>query len=581
MDRIVTSLVEDLLNVQEIPFDSPDKDFERFVNYCIVSKEYNKSFDIEDTLTGVGDDTGIDGLAIIVNGQLVEHKEDIEFFLESNNFLEAIFIFIQAKTSNDFDSSEMNSFAFGVKDFFAEKPKLRRNDEIQNFADISDFLFSKAPKFKDNPRCKLYYVTNGSWLADKNNLAIVSSATEELTNTNLFSSVEFEPLGAKEISKLYRQTKHTISTSFVFTNKVVLPDLPNITESYFGIIPISEFKKILIDENNNLRNVFYDNVRDFQGIGNPVNKNISDTLNGDNPELFMVLNNGVTIVASSLKTSGNKFTIKDYQIVNGCQTSNVLFNYIKENEFDNLNLPLKLVYTENEDVKNSIIIATNSQIAIKREQLQAMTEFQKNLELYYNAIKGDGRLFYERRSGQYRSDNSVIKSRIINIQNQIKAFSSIFYENPDRVTTYFGSIVKQNIEIENPTIFNPNHTYIIYYMAGLAFYRLDSLFRSKSIDTRFRKVKFFLLMLFRMLINENKFDPTHMNSERKTTEYCQPIIEILNEKDDTLKYFSKAIEIVKSSKLNIEDKQLIKQVNFTKKLKKAFQKYKMQTNIFK
>lgn len=581
MDRIVTSLVEDLLHAQEIPLESPGKDFERFVNYCIVSKEYNKTFDIEDTLTGKGDDTGIDGLAIIVNGQLIEHKEDIEFFLENNNFLEAIFIFIQAKTSNDFVSSEMNNFAFGVKDFFAEKPKLKRNDEIQNFADISNFLFSKAPKFRDNPKCKLYYVTNGSWLADKNNLAIVSSTIEDLKNTNLFLSVEFEPLGAKGVSKLYRQTKNTISTSFVFTNKVILPDLPNITESYFGIIPISEFKKILIDENNNLRNVFYDNVRDFQGISNPVNKNISDTLNGNNPELFTVLNNGVTIVTSSLQTSGNKFTIKDYQIVNGCQTSNVLFNHIKENQFDDLNLPLKLVYTENEDVKNSIIIATNSQIAIKREQLQAMTEFQKNLELYYNAIKGDGKLFYERRSGQYRSDNSVIKSRIINIQNQIKAFSSIFYENPDRVTTYFGSVVKQNIENENPTIFNPNHTYIIYYMTGLAFYRLDSLFRSKGIDTRFRKVKFFLLMLFRMLINEDKFDHNYMNSEKRTTVYCQPIIELLNNKDGTLNNFTKAIEIVKFSKLDIEDKQLIKQVNFTTMLKKAFQTYKKKKTSFK
>ncbi len=473
----------------------------------------------------------------------------------------------------------MNNFAFGVKDFFAEKPKLRRNDAIQNFADISNFLFSKAPKFRDNPKCKLYYVTNGSWLADENNLAIISSTTEDLKNTNFFSSVEFEALGAREISKLYRETKNTISTSFVFTNKVVLPDLPNITESYFGIIPISEFKKILIDENNNLRNVFYDNVRDFQGIGNPVNKNISETLNGDNPELLTVLNNGVTIVTSFLKTSGNKFTIKDYQIVNGCQTSNVLFNHIKENTFDNLNLPLKLVYTEDEDVKNSIIIATNSQIAIKREQLQAMTEFQKNLELYYNAIKGDGKLFYERRSGQYRSDSSVTKSKIINIQNQIKAFSSIFYENPDRVTTYFGSIVKQNIEIEKPTIFNPNHKYIIYYMAGLAFYRLDSLFRSKSIDTKFRKVKFFLLTLFRMLINENKLDPVFMNSEKRTTEYCQPIIDLLNDKDDTLKYFTKAIEIVKFSELDIEDKQLIKQVNFTTMLKEAFRKYKIKTDI--
>ncbi|WP_446719262.1 AIPR family protein, partial [Herbaspirillum sp. C7C2] len=41
-------------------------------------------------------------------------------------------------------------------------------------------------------------------------------------------------------------------------------------------------------------------------------------------ELFCVLNNRVTIVATSLTPAGNHFTLRDYQIVNGCQTSNVL-----------------------------------------------------------------------------------------------------------------------------------------------------------------------------------------------------------------------------------------------------------------
>ncbi len=573
MDRIVTTLVKDLLDSQEIPLERSYKDFERFTNYCVISKEYNKSFDIEDTLTGVGDDTGIDGLAIIVNGNLIENTEQIEDLLERNNFIEATFVFIQAKTSNEFNSSEMNKFSFGVKDFFSDNPKLRRNSEILNFSAISEFLFTKASKFRENPKCKLYYVSNGSWKEDRNNVAIVNSTIEDLEKTNFFSTIEFNLLGANEISKLYRQTKNTISTSFVFTNKITLPDFPNINESYFGVIPILEFRKILIDENGNMRNIFYDNIRDFQGIGNPVNKKILETLNGDNPELFTVLNNGVTIVASSMQTSGNKFTIKDYQIVNGCQTSNVLFNHIKDNKSDEINIPLKLVYTTNDDVKNSIIIATNSQIAIKREQLQAMTDFQKNLEIFYNTYEGDSKLYYERRSGQYRSDNSIVKSKIINVRDQIKAFSSIFHENPDRVTTYFGGIVTQNIETENPTIFNSDHAFIPYYMSGLAFYRLNSLFKSNSIDKKFRKIKFFLLMIFRMLINKNKINSRFMNSKKKANEYCKPIIEILNNKDKCLEYFKKSTEIVEYSGLEIDDKQLIKQVSFTNKLKKAFREF--------
>ena len=571
MDRIIKHLLEDFLLTQELAPEGQTEDFAKFVNYSIISREYTKMFDIEDVTVGAGDDTGVDGIAIIVNGQLVGSIEEIDFLLENNNYLEATYVFVQAKSSSSFDSSEMNNFAFGVKDFFAEEPKLRRNLDIQDCAEVSDYLFSKASQFRENPTCKLFFVTTGTWNEDDQNLqAAVETTERDLTATNLFCRVSYAPYGANEIARAYRQTKSSISASFVFSDKVTLPDLPGITESYYGILPFNEFRKLLVDENDNLRNIFYDNVRDFQGQSNPVNRKISETLGSEQPEFFTVLNNGVTIVASSLKASGNKFTITDYQIVNGCQTSNILFNHLNSPGIQKLVVPLKLIVTDDDDVKNRITIATNSQTAIKREQLQAMTDFQKNLEHYYNTIQGEGRLYYERRSGQYQSDSSVIKARIITIQTQIKAFSSMFLENPHRVTSYFGSIVKQNIENENPTIFNPQHKFIPYYTAGLAYYRLDSLFRSRAIDTRYRKIKFFLLMLFSKLV-ASKFPQTHMSSERKTSKHCEPIVEILNDRDRMLSFFSKAIAIWEQTDIDVDDKQLLKQASTTEKLIETYE----------
>jgi len=573
MDRIVKNLVDDLLKSLELSSDGQEKDFEKFSNYCLISKEYNKSFALELTCTGSGDDTGIDGIAIIGNGQLIENKEDIDFLLTNNNFLEATYVFVQSKTSNEFSSKEINNFGFGVKDFFSERPKLRRNQEIEDFSDISNYLLSKASKFRSNPKCKLYYVSNGIWKNDQNNVAIIESTRSELISTNLFPEVIFNAIDANEIGRLYRNTKNSVTTTFVFQDKVTLPDLPGISESYLGILPLLEFKKILIDENDSIRNIFYDNVRDFQGINNPVNTSISETLNSDARELFTVLNNGVTIVANDLKTSGNRFTISDYQIVNGCQTSNILFDYLNNNTTETINnfhLPIKLIVTNNDEVKNKITIATNSQTAIKREQLQAMTDYQKNLEMYFQTFDGDGRLFYERRSGQYQTDGNVLRARIINIKDLIKSFSSIFYENPDRVTTYFGSIVTQNVESESPLIFNSNHNNILYYTAAFTYYRLDTLFNKRLLDTNYRKVKFFLLMLFRMLINKEPLDTKYMSSERISTEYCSPIIGVLHNIDNSRDKFENAIEIIKLSGLNVNDKQLIKQVSFTKNLKEAF-----------
>ena len=88
------------------------------------------------------------------------------------------------------------------------------------------------------------------------------------------------------------------------------------------MVRCKDFITILSDSDNRmLTNIFEDNVRDFQGY-NSVNNEIQDTLNSseDQPR-FGLLNNGITIVAKSILSTGDWVEIYDYQIVNGCQTS--------------------------------------------------------------------------------------------------------------------------------------------------------------------------------------------------------------------------------------------------------------------
>jgi hypothetical protein len=66
MDRITKTLLNDFLKTQEIVNKDESSNFEKFVNYSILSNEYNKSFDIDSISIGSGNDTGIDGLAIRV-----------------------------------------------------------------------------------------------------------------------------------------------------------------------------------------------------------------------------------------------------------------------------------------------------------------------------------------------------------------------------------------------------------------------------------------------------------------------------------------------------------------------------------
>lgn len=575
MDRILKQLLQDYIDANDYRCQDSSTVFEYFTIFTIVTDEYGRTFEVEDVYTGGKDDTGIDGLAIIVNGKLIDNAEDIQLLVETNGSLDVHFIFIQSKSNPNFSYKEMNNFSYGVCDFFSEKPKLRRNEAIQQKADFTDCLLKNTKLFKDNPRCDLFFVTSGSWSGDKDLLGALESGKKNLEATGLFSTVRFTPYGNRELQKKYRDCLNSIESTFVFKDKVTLPEIPSIDEAYYGIIPLSEFKNLIIDENGNLLNIFDDNVRDFQGLDNPINKFINDSLITLEPNLFTVLNNGVTIVASEAKHTGDKFIVSDYQIVNGCQTSNVLSNHVDKTELKSLMIPIRLIITKNDDLKNQITIATNSQTAIRREQLQAMKDYQKNLEQYYQTIEGDGKLYYERRTRQYQSKTDVQKARIITIQNQIKSFGAFYLEIPHRVNTYFGQVLQQNVEGDKPSIFVPDQKYILYYTSALAYYRLESLFKRKELDAKYRKIKWHLLTIYSKIANPDfprGLAPKYFRNDKHSEEYCSPIIELLNDHNDLIDKFKQVEDIVIKSGVDYSDKQAIKNVTFTNQLLKPLSK---------
>lgn len=561
MDRITESLINELLTTLEITSEGEAKDFEKLANYTVVSNEYNKTFDIEAITVGAGSDTGIDGIAIVVNGQLVDSTEEVDDLLEKNNFLEIEYLFIQSKTSSSFDSSEINTFIFGVQDFFSLKPKLVRNDDIKKFAEVSNYIFQKAPKFRENPAIKLFFVTTGKWTNDTNLRAVIDSGVSSLEQSNLFETVHFTPFGARELATSYRKTKESISTTITFNNRITIPKINGVSQAYIGLLPFNEFLKIVANDDDILLNVFEDNVRDFQGDNNDVNGGIALTLNSEDSEIFSVLNNGVTIVASSISPTGDQFTISDYQIVNGCQTSNVLYNNRKGSNISKVSVPVKLIATTDEEVKTRITLATNNQTPIKKEQLAALTQFQRSLEQYYNSFNGDSKIYYERRSKQFNSDNSVLKSRIITVPYQIKSFAGMFLDEPHNVTSYFGSIVRRLNEGKAP-IFDKDHTFSPYYTSAFTYYKLESFFKKGNIDSSYKKVRFHILMLFRILNGKDPLPP--FNSPRKIDKYCEDLLTILNDESKALKAFKKCIDVIDNSGFDKSDKQTLKLVSKTK-----------------
>lgn len=558
MDRIVQSYIDDFLKSQQIDEKDSSKQFEMFSSYCAVAQQYTEVFDLNDILTGAGGDCGIDGIAIIANGTIISSKEEVDDLIELNKGLsDMLFVFIQSKTSSGFSSSEMGTFGAGVVDFFSETPQFVRNQFIQEKSDLINYIFNKAVHFKSKPCCFLYYVTTGKWVDDQNCVARKNMIIHDLEELDLFKEVQFIPVDVKLIQKYYRNTIDVIETEIDFSQKVLLPDILKIKQSYLGYVDYEEYLKLIVGDNGEIRkNVFYDNVRDYQG-DNEVNIEIAETIKSASNK-FILLNNGVTIICKKLTNLRNKFTLTDYQIVNGCQTSHVLY-YNKEFINGNLQIPIKLIETLDEDTVNNIIKATNRQTQVTNEQLIALNEFHRQLEAFYQTFSGTQKLYYERRSKQYNYMTEVEKVRIVTISTQIKAAAAMFFDKPHLASRYYGRLLKS---VDG--IFNEEHKLSPYYTCAYLLYKLEYLFRNKLLPAQYRKFRYHILMLIKYDFSDGKVPNLNSN---KIENVCKKILECANDNVELQNEVERMIAIINKHITDASDTESTKSASLIEELK--------------
>lgn len=541
--------------------------FEHFANYCILSKIhpeafYNDNFKIEEINIGGGNDTGIDGVAIVVNDHIVSSIEEIESLMEDSQKLDVKFIFVQSKTSSKFNSGDIGTFIFGVKDFFKEAATLKTSPDLDQLRSMKKFIYSKSILMDDPPLCELHYVTAGKWTNDQNVIGRANSDLEDLSGKGLFKTVNFIPVDANSLETIYKEVKNKVTKEINFEKHTPLPRIEGIKEAYIGIINVEEFINLIKDSDDKIqKTLFYDNVRDFQGL-NPVNKEIEKTLQDPQKQLkFPIFNNGITIVAKNLNKVGTYFKVKDFQVVNGCQTSHILFN--NRHSIDKINtfVPIKLICSTNQDVINDIIKATNRQTEVKVEAFESLKDFHKKLQNYYDSFPKEIRIYYERRPREYDSlFPPVPRARIITLAAQINAVISMFWNEPHSTHRYYGELLKAYSD----KIFKDDHYPEIYYTSGLALHKVDHLLKSNLVHFKYKKFKYHLLTCIRIL--ESGFVYPQFNS-KKIGPYCEAICIVLNDQSKLEKLVVDATRCIDRGIERYERKHGRKNINEYKRIR--------------
>lgn len=517
------------------------KKFEHFANYCVIKSFYPEEVDTK-TITSDEDDAGIDGICFIIDGEIATTRSEAEIiFKRPKRNIPVDIFFVQAKTSDNYDRGEILKFGDGVIDFLSETPNLPQGGFIKQEKELFDYLLENTAKITNGRAdCHLKYIcSSGNPIAAEIE-ATRENITRQITDSAYFHAVDFSYIGLEGLIALWEKTRHSMSAMIPTKKLSPYPEMPGVTEAYLAIVPIKDFvENVLMDDEHKLRiHIFEENVRAFLGQSNPVNRQIKNTLEDhDSQNRFAILNNGITIISPDVRVQNDKITIDSFQIVNGCQTSNILFeNYsLLQPE---ATLTLKVIEATDPDVIASVVRATNSQSKVDETQFLSFSKFVRLLERYFSTTEDrpgqETKLYFERRNGQYR-DTDVPKRRICSIPETFRAVGAMFLHKPELAYRYPTKMISTLSE----QLINNKNKEIIYYTAALVLYRFKLLCSNGVIDSKYSIYKWHILMIIG-LTAANQPMPSIQN--KKIEKYCNPIIEICSKTDNECKMlFTNAI----------------------------------------
>ena len=526
-----------------------DEQFEAFATSTILLRYHQADItDMEeDVLVGGGGDGGLDAIIILVNGRPARTHEDVEFFVDRLGRLDVEFVFVQAKTSANFNAGEIGTSIFGVRQFFAavsdSDPNIAFKDEILQLIDLTRYLYAQIGKMQSDPKCSFYFATTGQWADAPEPRARLTDGKAQLEQLNIFSSVRLTPIDADALKTDRRLLDRSVVKTIEFGKNAAFPAIDGVHEAYIGLLPGDEFIKLVsTDEGDLNRELFYDNVRDFQGH-NSVNREIGSTISDDqHRNAFPLLNNGITIIAGNMRRTGDVFQIQDFQIVNGCQTTHILFQH-KESVGPDIFIPVKIVATQDSQVVNEVIKATNRQTEVLPEALESLTPFHKELEDFYltrEATRESAeRIYYERRSKQYVLDN-VHSTNIVTLARQIQSFIGMFLNDPHSHPRYYGEL----LEAYEGRIFALHHRPEPYYASGVALLTVEKLFNKVAFPRELRPYRYHLLMLLRMI--NGGIDQPALNSNRMAG-YALKVVDTLRDPSSGPQQMAYATDLLKTS----------------------------------
>jgi hypothetical protein len=532
MDVILQDYLKRFRAENELDKLSDDKVFESFAAYCLIRKYFEEDFEPDQFRVGGSWDLGIDAAAIMVNGALYSTPHELAAVFAGPGKFDVHLIIVQAKQPRVFSGATFAALATSLKHVFGGPPlTVRCSQEIRRLHECSNVIYGHIHKLRRMPKISVFYAAPGNpshAVLDPPRL----EATSRLEDTNRFGNVEMFAIGVSELRDLYLRAKEALNADLNTLNYMELPAMPHVDEAIIGVMTAPAFvDKVLANDSGQMRHaLFVENLREFQQFDNEVNQEIQQTLqDNDRRQRFAVMNNGITIVARSLKKNGKQLHLKDLKIVNGCQTSYVLM-YERPNLTEDVQVTVRIIVTRDPDAISDVIRSTNRQTVVRGIEFESRKAFHRLIEQFFVAQEPTKRLYYERRTGQFANRSvpdeasipsdanfqGIQRTRIIRPKQLARAFSSVFLNDAWRTS--------QLSDEDDSKIFDRVIDPMPYYASAAILYRVEYLLRNRKIPQAYAAAKFHLMAAARLRLLG---DDSSLSSGPKRTRACETILDLM------------------------------------------------------
>ncbi len=455
-----------------------------------VLKDYGLSWDeLEDGIVDGSDDGGVDAVYLFLNGVLVSSIEEVP--AKGKNPSIELWI-IQSKETWGFAEKAVEALLASLPDLLsldASTNKLAMyNDAVQEkfmlFRDVYLKCASRIPRLE----ISVAYAT----LAAKPNAKVQTRCVDlRASIVSLFSDakIQIPMIGAPQ---LFDKAMTAAPASYQLP---VAEAMSTTGSGFVGLVRLDHFFGFVEEASHNPGLLFEANVRDHQGA-NQVNKGIRSTLeDGDIGVDFWWLNNGVTIVTDGVTQAAKTLTMQNPQIVNGRQTTTEVLNYFASDvdvsdqpAQDGRHILVRVLVPQDDELRDKIIRATNSQTTIPLASLRATDPLQRQIEEF---LRTNG-LFYDRRKNYYKNIGKK-RSDIVTIPFLAQSVMTLLLYRPDDARARPASLLKRDEDYEK--VFSPDYQLGLYLACAQALRRVDSFLAESDVDRSNRNNYRFLTLL--------------------------------------------------------------------------------------